>query len=165
MSLNTHARRVCTLKCPGFFLFGRMFDQDFRWFLFSRSWGLFVCPKYYYKDPLCVCVCSNTFGRTRLTVLRVFFFSFQGYRKSWRTEQHITASAEHDVHGSRHSCNAAAKTTATGSRESRRAGGYCQRRQHGHIRVSAPVPESTVELFDAKFPARQEPVRQNCGSR
>ena len=85
----------------------------------------------------------------------------QGHCKSWRTQQYITINIEHRVHGSSHTHNTATPTTTIGTRKSGCVGGSSQRCQPRHFRMSTPISQSKMELFDEKFSTRQKSIRQN----
>lgn len=93
------------------------------------------------------------------------FCIFQGHRKGWRAQQHLTCDTCPRLFGSSNSSDAATKTTTSGTREPRRSGGDRKRSQHGYRRVSTSVQKPTVELLDAQLPTRQKSVRKDRRSR
>lgn len=92
----------------------------------------------------------------------IFFFDrFQGNCQGGRTEQHFSAGERDDLHGPGDPRHPEAEAASVGTGEPGSAGGHCQGCQHGHQRVPASVPESTVELLDEEFPPREESVRED----
>lgn len=101
-----------------------------------------------------------------LSLIFISLFPFcvlvQGSREGERAEQHNAGIDKHNpVHGPGLPFDVAPQAEAAGARESGRARGLGAGRQHGRVRVPAPVPEPTLELFDAQLSARQESLREN----
>lgn len=89
----------------------------------------------------------------------------QGHRQGWRTEQHFPHQHWDNVHGSSDSFHTAPQAASSGAGQSWCAGCPGQGCQHGHCRVPASVPQSSLELLDTQFPAWQKSLWQNRRSR
>jgi len=85
-----------------------------------------------------------------------FLIVMQGNCQSWRAEQYFTCNTCPCLYGSSNPRYTKTETTATGTRESRRAGCHSKGRKYGHYRVSTSVQEPTVELFHAQLPTRKK---------
>lgn len=126
------------------------------------------------KGSLCLTFGSKDFLSSDLdgadTLWLVFissslFFPLQGHRKSRRAEQHLTCNTRPCLHGPGNPRYAPTKAATAGTGESRCAGRDRKGSQHGHRRVSTPVPQPTVELLNEKLPTGQKSLRQDRRSR